>query len=340
MFKIKNFLNVILKIAKDMKDFLLKPKSKEFFLYMFFCGVATIFWFMLTLNENHKEHFQIPVHVSGMPSDLILTNTPDSILMLSVTARGTTILDYKIRHSSSYSLPIELKFDSLKLISHKNHIKFSTGVLQKHINQRFKDADHVDILSPDSLEYIYAKSEGKKIPVHFNGSLEASSQHYIVEQVLIPDSVEVYAPSSLLRSIKEAQLDVVRINDISDNKTFSIVIPPTKGVKYNPESVEMRVIVDAVTEKTVAVPIVGVGFPYNKSLLTFPSEVFVTFQVGTKRFNSITSADFQIELAYQDVLKQKEGYLSIQLTKIPSGIKHIRLSHKSVDFLIEDKNKN
>ena len=58
-----------------------------------------------------------------------------------------------------------------------------------------------------------------------------------------------------------------------------------------------------------------------------------------KKEKGVTTKE-EIELAYQDVLKQKEGYLSIQLTKIPSGIKHIRLSHKSVDFLIEDKNKN
>lgn len=331
-----NIKNIVLKIAKLIKDFLFKPKSKEFFLYVFFCGLATIFWFMLTLNENHKENFVVPVELVGLPSNVMLTNTPDSVLVFNITARGSKILDYKLRNTFGKKASIELKFDSLLLISKKNHIKLSTTSLSRYLYSKYKDVADITISSPDTLEYIYAEGEAKRVPLLFNGKLETSSQYFILDTYLSPDSIDVYAPSKILEGIKEVQTESFSLSDIMESQSKGLKLLPIRGAKFFPDSTRLNIIVDAITEKTVIVPLIGVNFPDNKSLLTFPSEVQVTFQIGTKLFNTIDANDFSIELPYEELVKQ-EGNYPIKLTKYPVEAKRIRISHKNVDFLIERK---
>lgn len=332
----KNIKNVLLKIAKLIKDFLFRPKSKEFFLYVFFCGLATLFWFMLTLNESHKENFSIPIELIGVPSNVMLTNVPDSTILINLTARGTKILDYKLRNLRKKKQPINLRFDSLLLISKKNHIKLPTVSLTRYLHLRYPDATNIDVVSPDTLEYIYAEGGAKRVPLRFNGTIQTSSQIFVVDTILSPDSVDVYAPKSILNTIKEVKTKRLVLKDLSDNYESVLTLSPIKGAKFVPNTTTVNLEVDAITEKTVTIPIVGINFPTYKSLLTFPSEVEVTFQIGTKSFNSVNADNFAIEVSYNDIVNL-DGNLPLKLTKYPSIVKHIRLSHKNVDFLIERK---
>lgn len=334
MFKLKNFVNIILKIANEIKDFLLKPKSKEFFLYLFFCGLATIFWFMLALNDTHKETLSVPIRLSGVPSDVMITNVPDSILRLGIEAKGTTILDIKMKKYLNTKKVVELRFDSLKVISQGSEIKLATSYLQRILHSMYKGNVDIDIISPDTLEYIYAKSAAKRVPIQFIGTLETSPQYFILDTVFTPDSIDVYAPSSILKDIKKVDTRPINVENIMESQSFQVRLLGQKGVKLMPNSVEFKILTDVITEKTVTVPLVGTGFPIDQSLLTFPSEVQITFQVGAKLFSEVSADDFAIELPYSELIKQ-EGNYPLRVTKYPSEVKRMRLSHRSVDFLIE-----
>ena len=65
------------------------------------------------------------------------------------------------------------------------------------------------------------------------------------------------------------------------------MLRPVRGAKFIPDQVEMNVMIDLYTEKTVEVPVFGVNFPGSKDLRTFPSKVKVTFRVGMSRFKEI-----------------------------------------------------
>ena len=62
------------------------------------------------------------------------------------------------------------------------------------------------------------------------------------------------------------------------------MLRPVRRAKFIPDQVEMNVMIDLYTEKTVEVPVFGVNFPGSKDLRTFPSKVKVTFRVGMSRF--------------------------------------------------------
>ena len=55
-----------LKISREVKDFLLSDKSREFFIFLFFFFVAGGFWLLQTLNNDYEADFSIPVRLKGV----------------------------------------------------------------------------------------------------------------------------------------------------------------------------------------------------------------------------------------------------------------------------------
>ena len=53
MFERRNIQRTYLKISREVKDFLLSDKSREFFIFLFFFFVAGGFWLLQTLNNDY-----------------------------------------------------------------------------------------------------------------------------------------------------------------------------------------------------------------------------------------------------------------------------------------------
>ena len=106
------------------------------------------------------------------------------------------------------------------------------------------------------------------------------------------------------------------------------------SVKYVPSSVRFTAEVDYYTEKTVEVPIIGLNFPADKQLRTFPSKAKITFRIGAASFKRITQDSFVLAITYEELLDGLEKY-RLHLKSIPEGVSNIRIIPAEVDYLIE-----
>lgn len=333
MFNTQNIKKTFLQIFRQIKDFLLKPKSREFFIFLFFFFIASGFWFLQTLNEEYDTDFSIPLHLNNLPDNIVLTNDPVSALSVRVRDKGIVLMNYKLSRKLP---PIELDYSQLAK-QKQNHIQFSAVVLEKQILSKFNVSSKLLSIQPDSLEYIFAKGKGKRIPVSFRGKIEASQQYFVTDTIFEPDSVSIYAPSALLNQVDTAFTEETELLGLSDSTTIKIPLQYMKGVKFVPNYVILHLPTDIVTEKTVKVPLRGINFPQDKMLRTFPSYVEVTFQIGTRSFNTISEADFAINIDYWDLRSLEGDTYQIKITKAPSQAKKVRVWPTNVDFLIEKK---
>jgi len=110
-----------------------------------------------------------------------------------------------------------------------------------------------------------------------------------------------------------------------------------KGARFTPSYSDVTFLVDMYSEKTVEVPIKGVGFPADELLRTFPSKVHVTFQVGLSQFKSVTSEDFEVVVDYQQLKEEKGEKCHPVLAKSPTNVNHVRISPLEIDYIIEQK---
>ena len=109
-----------------------------------------------------------------------------------------------------------------------------------------------------------------------------------------------------------------------------------ESVKYQPQYCNIDISADIYSEKTVEVPIIGLDFPPNKTLRTFPSKVNLTFKVGLSDYSSITSSDFTIGVNYKDLINSDKDQIDLVVTSSNPAVSNIRLNPSKVDYLIEE----
>ena len=231
--------------------------------------------------------------------------------------------------------PITLDFTDYS--DRGSQIRIPSSTLTKRVLSQLNQSSKVSTIKPDTLELIYTRGEGKKVPVQLRGEAKAERQYYISDIIYLPDSVMVYAPKEILDTIQAAYTEALDIEEISDTARHRVNMIPVKGARFTPSYSDVTFLVDMYSEKTVEVPVVGVGFPEDKVLRTFPSKVHVTFQIGLSQFENVASEDFKVVVDYQILQKEKGEKCRPILVKSPSNVNHVRISPLEIDYIIEQK---
>lgn len=330
MFERRNIQRTYLKISREVKDFLLSDKSREFFIFLFFFFVAGGFWLLQTLNNDYEADFSIPVRLKGVPNNVVITSEPASELRIKVKDKGTVLLNYMLGKSF---YPVILDYADYKGVD--NQVRIYPSQFEKKVLNQLNASTRLLSMKPDTLEYIYATGMSKLVPVKLSGTVSAGRQYYLSDTVFKPDSVLAYAPEGVLDTITAAYTQQVKLENISDTLRRQVSLLTLRGVKFVPASIEMMLPVDIYTEKTVEVPLHGVNFPADKVLRAFPSKVQVTFQVGLSRFRQITADDFHINVSYEELLRLGSDKYTVKLKNVPEGVNQVRFNPEQVDFLIE-----
>ena len=82
-------------------------------------------------------------------------------------------------------------------------------------------------------------------------------------------------------------------------------------------------------------PIIGLNFPGDKVLRTFPSKARVTFRVGSSQFSRYTADNFVLAATYEELLQNPSIKYRLHLKSLPEGVSNVRIVPQEVDYLIE-----
>lgn len=332
MFDIQNIKIAYGKFVELVKNFLLATKGREFFVFFSFFAISGVFWLLQTLNESYQTELTIPVELTNIPEEAVVTeNLPQTIKIL-VEDKGFALTTYFV---GSKLTPLVLDF--MKLRTNGNHVVIPSSDLKKIISPQLHSSTKLIAVKPDGVEYYYSIGEQRKLPVELHLKVGGRSNYIVTDTMMQPDSVLVFAPLNILSSLKKVDTELAVFTNINDTVRRIVPLCPVKGAKFVPASVQVSLLVDLLTERAVEVPIIGADFPSDKILRTFPSKVKVRFLVPYHRSSTIHPADFRVEVKYSDLLNGSDSKCRPQIAISPSETSHIRIEPATLDFLIEQR---
>ena len=332
MFDKKNIRTYYLMISRKIRNFLLSQKSREFLVFLFFVFVSFCFWLMQTMNDLYQAEFKMPVRLRNVPKEVVLTSELPDEIRVRVEDRGTVLLNYMLGRSF---LPVSIDFADYENTS-SSRVLLPSADLRKRVSSQLNSTTKLLSVSPDSVGFVYSRGDFKKVPVSVSGNIVPAMQYYVSDLKLSPDSVIIYAPAEVLRNIQTAYTMPLDCENISENTSLRTSFKKIDGVKYDPQFCDVLISIDMYSEKTVDVPVVGLDFPPNKTLRTFPSKVKVTFKVGLSDYSSVDASDFLIGVKYSDVSNSGKDHVSLVATTTNPAVSNIRVNPSSVDYLIEE----
>ena len=301
-------------------------------IFLFFMFVSFSFWLLQVLNDDYETEYTVSLRMKDVPDNVVLTSELPSNMKITLKDRGTVLVNYSWGQGL---LPLTLDFTEYS--DKGNQVRIPSMSLAKKISAQLSQSTKLVAIKPDTLEFIYTKGAAKTVPVKLCGTITPERQYYVSDTIFSPDSVRVYAPKAILDTITAAYTKTVDFEGVSDTVRKRVSIAPVKGARFIPDYSDLTLKVDVYAEKTVDVPVVGVNFPHDKVLRTFPSKVKVTFQIGLSRFMEVDADDFQVVVDYNDLQNEGGDKCRLQLKEMPKGVNHVRVNPKEMDYIIEQK---
>lgn len=305
--------------------------NKQFLTFLFFLCLSAAFWFMLALDREYEFEVEVPLQLTEVPKNVIITTDPPQSVKLTLKGKGSDMLAYRYLRKMQ---PVVFAFGDLNTGS--QHVVISRTELLKLITPHLTSSVRIVSIHPEQPDFFYNNGLNKKVPVRLTGRIKADKLFYISSVNIVPDSVQVYASKEILDTLRYAYLEPVYYRSLQDTTRIRRKFKSIRGVKFDPVSAQINVYVDQLTEKTVQVPVQWVNFPATKMLRTFPSKVSITFQVGASMYRRITADNFVLVVNYADLINNKQNKCKLQLKSLPQGVSHVRISPSEVDYVIED----
>ena len=313
--------------------FLFLNRNKEFYVFLLFLALSILFWFLQSTQATSQTELSIPLQYGKLPENTTITNELPASVKVTVRDKGSHLYSY---HMQRRKLGIEL--DLLRWRADDGIGRIPLEQLKPVIFAKLKPGAQILRVSPDSLIIYFVEKEQKDLPVKLNAQIALSRQYMLVEEPTIqPAFVRVYAPSSILDTLRQVETLALDLPVLSDSISVNVKLKAIEGVHFSQASVRVHFPVEEFTEVRYEIAVMGLGFPENLHLRSFPSKVTVSFLVSKSNYQSVKPEDFHLGLSYRDLIESNEDLRSVQLIKIPDYVQRLSLHPDKVEYLIEKK---
>ena len=147
-----------------IKDFFFSKANKEVLIFVFFLALSGIFWLFITLNETYEKEFAIPISVTGIPKNAVLTSDDVDTIRVTIRDKGFVLVSYM------YGDVLNTIKPNFRQYSKNNGTGIiSSSELKRLTLLQLANTSVVTAVKPERLEFFYNYGAKKVVPVRWSG---------------------------------------------------------------------------------------------------------------------------------------------------------------------------
>ena len=316
-------------ILKAVRNFLFSGLNKEFLIFLFFLALSGAFWLLMTLNETMEREFKIPMRLTGVPRNAVITGELPDTVRVTVRDKGFTLVTYDFR-------PLVFRFSNYADEDEGKGMIPLADVQKQVLSQMYGSSKLLQV-KPGQFDFFFTYGTSKKVPVVFRGKITTSKSYYLAHTEFYPSMVTVYANKQQLDKLQSVEIEPFNYRNLQDTIRQAVKIRKIRGVKIVPPTVRLSVYPDVLTEETIDVPITAINMPPGMVLRTFPSKVTVRFTIGASLFRTIKPNLFKVVVDYEELAANPSDKCTLQLRSVPRSVSKASLEIDRVDYLLEQQ---
>lgn len=308
--------------------------QKKVKVFSLFLACSFFAWFLSNLSETYESRADLTLNYRNLPDSLLLGKNSEDIIEAKLRTSGFQFLFYNF---------VKKRIDvDVSQVEFENGRYFLTDdVLKKQIDAQL--SQNISLLDVDRSQLVVDLYQvaSKEIPIKVNLDLQFQQNHIMDGRPQVtPDHVVVKGPESEIDTLEEIQTEAVQLTNLSTDfsKDVSLVFP--KGLDnsiFSVGRVNVSGKVVRFSEKVFETPITVVNPPEGYQVKTFPDAVTVLCKATVERLKGISSADFEVEADYAQLNGTNKNTLLLTITKKPENVYDVRLSEKTVNFVLEQQ---
>ncbi len=302
-----------------------RPHPREDRAILLACiGIALIFWLLVKMSQSYTTTKEV-VFSFQIAEEEALVKAPPKAIEVELEGTGWDLMFEQFR-----SPEIRLEYD---LVNYPN-----TALDRSRLIQDIKKA-----IQRSGIQVVGVESNGiplqmeeriaRQVPVVLQADLQFAPEHHLREPIAItPDSVQVNGPVSLVDPIEFWLTDSLLLSDLKTNvrQRIPLAEPPAE-ISLSRQSVEVEVLVEPYTEKTLFVPIQVLNAA--DSVRIFPRQLRITAVLGLSRYDSLTTDAIELAIDLADVQPDTtRSSAPIQVVRSPDFVQHLSFRPKVAEY--------
>lgn len=324
--KIKTIADKIISISRT-------ARGKNMLTFIIFLVISTIFWFLMSLNDEVQQNYSISLELTDIPEDVTFLSTPPSTITVNVKDKGRALIRYDL--GSTPKLRLGYK-DFVK--TSDNRLLISDQQLNNYIRDIFGSGTQVISTKPDSISLRYTSRPGDKLPVFLDIDAQTAPQFIIYDRPKIDiDSVVVYSSTGIPTSVLSISTERLSLRNLNDSITTEVSLIPPTGTRVIPSKVSVTIPVQPLIIKKKVLNVTTKNIPRHTNMLTFPASVEISYLLpmslySDDEFTPVASTD------YNDAVSSSSGTIPVTISNIPDYYRNVTVKPERVEFIIEHHN--
>lgn len=272
--------------------------------------VSTVLWLLNDLNRIQITTVQIPVKFSGLPYDMVPTNSLPKVMDATIEATGFTLL-WRRFTSEKNVIDIPLRISQEGLVPGKDYL-FNMNAYINEISKSMGSNVNIREIYPDTFSIRLEKKFVKKVPVVLTSDIEYQKEFGLSSKVTLqPDSVIVSGIREKVNKIDSVCTQRLILKKLKKTYEGVIDLENMNGISYSVQRIDVKLQVDQFTEKTVSLKITPVNVPFNYELNTIPDMVTLKLLLPISSYDLIGANQFKVSASFPDS-KNKTGKILLR----------------------------
>ncbi|HFA49381.1 MAG TPA: hypothetical protein ENJ95_10230, partial [Bacteroidetes bacterium] len=268
--------------------------SKERTALLLCIGISLLIWVFLKLSKEYSTTRTVHLEYE-VPALMEFTETPPSAVTATVKGVGLELAKKILLHGTP-TITLDLS-------------EFSSPEIQRDIIMRkIEEKTELTVvnINRNYLRFAIDSTATKKVPVHLDLAIDYKPDFYLRQPVkLSADSVLVSGSAKELAEITSIETEKLHCESVSSDlkKKVKLKTGQYNTVKTYPDEIEVNILVEQYTEKSIEVPIQAVNVKDSVQLL--PALVTITSSVGLSHYDGLNADDFVVEADFGNGIKPR-----------------------------------
>ena len=310
--------------------------NRNIFNYLVCVIIASVLWFLNTLNQEYTTEVNYPIKYINIPEDKYPSTKLPSHLQLNIQAKGFTLIGYAIKTSFS---PLILNFEGYNDLLQKKddlyHLTIKTNDIKDKLSSQIGPDVKLTSIHPEKIDFNLSKATQKRVIITPNIDYTLKRQYILNQVKLTPDSVLVSGPANIIDTLQQVYTNSWQLKNISKSTNKELNLKPIENCHLHIEKTKATLEIEQFTEGRKEINITPKHVPDSINIRLFPNKVTITYEVGLSKYKEVTEKDFEFTVEFPK--SADIPHLGIQVGKKPTFIKNLNITPQKVEYLLEKK---
>ncbi len=311
--------------SQRLKSLLLNHLQTKIIVFL----LAILVWFYVITEDEYTHTIDVPIELSNVRSDRIITNNYPTKAKVSFQGSGKQMLRLLLEDGAKINLNLKDK---------RYNFKTKLKLTDIRIPQHSLGIKALRIENPDTIEIRLTKIRKKRIKIKPDILVIPEAGYTKVGEIeLIPDSITISGPVHEVHPMNAIATEHLEIRNIRRDyhQEIKLAVPSSQFITLQEKEIDIKIHIQKLMEKEISrIPVHVYNLPEGTRAVVIPPYLNLTLEGGVKVLADVTEEKI---IAYIDYArKKKENEIGhVAIIRTPPEVMYRDVNPKTFKLLLE-----